>query len=151
MTAQQFVDTHCIRMRVEVVTENPGMPEWKDARHYVCHFRHIGRTLKTYFSMGLELTEQPTAAEVLDCLASDAAAVENVSTFEEWCGEYGYDVDSRKAEKTFRSARKQTQRLRTFMGESDYQDLLCNVWQEDTWNDGIVIEPRYSERKETNQ
>lgn len=47
----------------------------------------------------LTQTASPTAAEVLYCLLNDAEATHY--TFEEWCDVFGYDSDSRKAEKIY--------------------------------------------------
>lgn len=41
----------------------------------------------------------PALADVLYCLLSDGEATEY--GFEEWCANFGYDADSRKAEKTY--------------------------------------------------
>lgn len=49
--------------------------------------------------------EPPTVDEVLWSLVSDASGVRHGQTFDEWAGEYGYDTDSRKAEKAFNSCR----------------------------------------------
>ena len=45
----------------------------------------------------------PTLADVVHCLMSEARDIANTSTFEEWCDEFGYDHDSRKAEKTYQA------------------------------------------------
>ncbi len=57
---------------------------------------------------------EPKVTSVLSCLASDASGDQH--SFEDWCAEYGYDTDSRKAEKTFKAVRHQTARLKAFLG-----------------------------------
>jgi hypothetical protein len=69
----------------------------------------------------------PEVADVLDCLASDASGVENSRDFEEWCSEYGYDTDSRKAEKTYRICAAQAEQLKSFLGEDLYKQLLWDT------------------------
>jgi len=70
----------------------------------------------------------PTAADVLNCLASDAAGVENARSFEDWCADYGYDTDSRKAEKTFRVCEQQRDSLKGFIGGPDaFEGLLFRM------------------------
>jgi hypothetical protein len=66
------------------------------------------------FHMGSAHTDEPTAEDVLDCLLSDANTPED---FEEFCSEYGYDTDSRKAEKTHRACLAIGKKLRAFLGE----------------------------------
>lgn len=83
------------------------------------------------FSQGPAICEEPTAADVLDCLASDASGYENASgllrSFEGWAREYGYDPDSRKAERTFKTVQKQSQQLAVVLGTDAYNTLLWNV------------------------
>lgn len=73
------------------------------------------RTLTTFFFQGPAHTEPPTPADVLSSLCSDARAGDQ--TFEEFCGEFGYDTDSRKAWNIHRSCKKMAPRMRRFLGE----------------------------------
>jgi hypothetical protein len=73
---------------------------------------------------------EPTANEVLDCLASDAAGVESAGSFEDWCSEYGYDTDSRKAHKTFKACEHEATRLKNFLGDDLYDQLLWHTERE---------------------
>lgn len=86
-----------------------------------CTLRYAGRRMSVMFYQGMAHTAAPTAAEVIECLASDAAGSEG--SFAEWCGEYGYDTDSRKALATYRQIRRQANRLGELLG-SDYQSVL---------------------------
>ena len=67
--------------------------------------------------------EPPEAEDVLNCLVSDAQGLENARTFEEWCSEYGYDPDSRTAERIYKAVEKQVPDLKAFLG-SDFQTVL---------------------------
>lgn len=86
-------------------------------------------TITVPFYMGsAHGTTPPTVAYVLSALLSDAAGVDNADgDFEKWCGEYGYDTDSRRAERTFKAAKEQTADLRDFLGDL-YGDY---VWETD--------------------
>lgn len=105
--------------------------QWhKDARHWKVRLtagRKPVRRLTVPFSQGSAHTQAPRLGDVLDCLASDASGVENAKDFEDWCGEYGYDTDSRKAERTYRAVVKQTDALKQWLGEAAYQELLWEV------------------------
>ena len=58
----------------------------------------------------------PTAASVLYCLLSDSEAAGE--TFEDWCLNYGYDSDSRKAERIYFQCQQTATGLRkVFTGE----------------------------------
>lgn len=69
----------------------------------------------------------PTARDVLECLALDAAGYENARHFEDWADEYGYDTDSRSAEQTYRAVETQSVNLRAQLGQTAYEQLLWNV------------------------
>jgi hypothetical protein len=92
--------------------------------------RRVPRSVKmtVYFSKGTgHHGAEPTVEEVLDCLSSDAAGIENASNFEDWCSEYGYDTDSRSAEKTFKACEHSAKRLRNFLGDDLYDQLLWHT------------------------
>jgi len=80
------------------------------------------RVLAVPFYTGEGLRERmadgPSAADVLDCLASDASSVLNARGFEDWAGDLGFDPDSRKAERTYREIEAQTELLRGFLGDA---------------------------------
>lgn len=77
--------------------------------------RHV-RTLTVPFYMGAALTNEPTPADVLSCLLSDAEAASE--SFEDFCSSFGYDSDSRKAERTYRQCEKLAPRVKRFLGEA---------------------------------
>jgi hypothetical protein len=56
---------------------------------------------------------RPGADDVLDSLVSDASALD--STFEDWCGDCGYDTDSRKAFATFETCQRLGRELRAWV------------------------------------
>jgi hypothetical protein len=82
------------------------------------------RRLTVPFYMGMGHNgKEPTAADVMHYLCSDAAGFDNASGFEDWCSEYGYETDSRKAEATYRQIERQAKRLRQFLGD-EYEALV---------------------------
>ena len=107
-------------IRAESVSTHP--PTWADDRQdsnwYSVTLTWGRLSMTVPFGMGPALREEPTAADVLNCLTSDASGYENARSFEEWASEYGYDTDSRKAEKIYRQVKEQTEQLRTFLGDS---------------------------------
>lgn len=60
------------------------------------------------------------------CFVSDA--ISGTYTFEEFCGEFGYDTDSRKAEKTWKSCQKSSVKLKRIYSGNIYD--LVNELQE---------------------
>lgn len=55
----------------------------------------------------------PHTADVLRCLIRDGDALD--MGFDEWCGEYGYDTDSRKADQLFDACRENARKLRNII------------------------------------
>lgn len=129
ISLQDFIASQGITADAAYADRNPNMID-DGARmdHWRVTLRKPGRKMTVYFSMGAGLNgKAPVVGDVLDCLASDAAGVENAQSFEDWCGDYGYNTDSRKALKTFNVCKRQAERLRNFIGDG-YETLL---WQTD--------------------
>jgi hypothetical protein len=73
------------------------------AVHYKCTLFNNGRQMTFYFSHGSAICHDPILSDVLESLESDSSVPD---TFEEFCSEFGYDVDSRKAESMFKACKK---------------------------------------------
>lgn len=128
-TTSEFISKHNITMTAVPIASNPNMTDMPaGSRHWCCKLRRTTRegfaSLDVPFSQGPALKDDPTAADVLDCLASDASGIENAEDFEDWASEYGYDPDSRKAEAIFNACKAQSGGLRRLLGEEAYQELL---------------------------
>jgi hypothetical protein len=126
MNINGFCTKNRINIKSEYVDENKNNPGWKDANHFKFTLKMKGKQFTSYFSKGYGLNGEPTAPEVLDCLASDAMGVE-WDSFEGWCNNYGYDTDSRKAEKTYQLIESQSKKLENFLGEDLYEMLLHKI------------------------
>jgi hypothetical protein len=132
ITLTDFLERYPVKMTTERTFENRNMdsdPEWeRTASHWICRLRFQSRQLAIPFSQGSAHKEPPTMRDLLDCLASDASGIENANDdFEEWCGEYGYDTDSRKAERTFKACVRQAKGLRRLLGDDAYELLLWHT------------------------
>ena len=122
---QQFTRALHITATSEMVDRNPNMPDSERMDHYRVVLRRGRKQLTVYFSMGVAISREPSAEDVLDCLASDASSVDNAASFEDWAGELGYDTDSRKAERIYKVCERQAMRLRNFLGDQEnYETLL---------------------------
>ena len=91
------------------------MPEgWDRGGHsWKVQLRYDGRQMTTPFYTGSALGE-PTLRDVLECLLSDESSADQ--SFEEWCSDYGYDTDSRQAERTYKAVRSKSKKLRRLLG-----------------------------------
>lgn len=135
LTLAEFIERMAIRMTCEEWPTNPNMEGADQMDNWRCVLRHRNhgrKAMTVYFSMGVGLNgREPSAAEVLSSLASDAAGIQNARSFEDWCGEYGYDTDSRKAERIFKVCEREADKLRRFLGSSAaYETLLFGTERE---------------------
>jgi len=132
-TIDRFISALRITMRAEQVDRNPHMIEDKwdaTADHWKCVITRKDesgkrRQMTTFFSMGSGYHgREPEAAEVLDSLAFDAAGYDNAADFEDWADEYGYDPDSRNAERIYKLCGRAARKLAQFLGNDAYDELL---------------------------
>ena len=136
-TLDSFLKRHKLEFACKRVDARPDglMDSDHMTRHFHVRISRETRSFSLYFSQGSAHREDPTLADVLDCLASDASGFENAqfqstspkcveSAFQCWAGEYGYSTDSRKAEKIYRVTKRQSEQLTRVLGESAYRELL---------------------------
>lgn len=129
-TMAMFCERQGIRCESEMIEGRPdgieiceGGYNWR----VTLYRRGPRRQFSLYFYTGSAFDREPTATDVLGCLASDAASLDNALSFEDWAADLGYDPDSRRAERTYRLIVTQTERLRRFLGR-EYREALCAEW-----------------------
>jgi len=124
MTLNEFITKWGIELKeIEPVDENPNMDTSDPMYHYCMTLSMGDRELFSFFSTGIGWTRYPNAADLLECLTSDASGWDQSRSFEEWAEDYGYDTDSRKAERIYKTIGAETMRLKTFLGEA-YNEAL---------------------------
>lgn len=115
--ANDFAKKHGITLTVV------GEPEYKkhfvDDKEYRYVFKmKLKRNGKSYtFDFGQSInagSETPTMYDVLTCLQKS-----DVGSFENFCSEFGYDNDSRKAEKVYKAVCKEYEAV-----EKLFSDIL---------------------------
>ena len=128
MTLQELIKRDGIRATSEWTGENKAMApdayatqQEKDWYRAANHFKvtlkgQPGRRMSVAFSQGSGISGEPTADGVLECLLSDASSADE--EFINWAGDLGYDPDSRKAERIYNAVKKQTAKLKQFLGDS---------------------------------
>jgi hypothetical protein len=127
----QFIASQDLQFTCEPAKNNPNMqgdmPQ--GTNHWLCTILNTEEDYRMVvpFSQGPAISKPPSLADVLDCLASDAAGYENAQSFEDWAGEYGYDTDSRKAYRIYETVKEQALELQAVLGGEAYEQLLWNT------------------------
>jgi hypothetical protein len=114
---EKLCESHQVRITCKFVDTVRGTPDEPDWQHheYKCTLHYAGRKLTTTFRQGTGHSNEPTAADVLACLTSDASSGE--MSFSEFCDNFAYNPDSIKAHKTWRTCRTLAARVRKFLGK----------------------------------
>lgn len=126
-TMKEFVKENNIRINVEYADRNPNMSDddWsRSAFHYKTVLKRKNKQMTVYFSKGSALTEEPTVEEVLNSIAMDSVSYLNGDSFEDFCSEFGYDTDSRRAEKTYNAVIRQGEKAENFLGSKLMMELV---------------------------
>lgn len=124
-TIHEFIAAQGITATCSSVDANPNMDSDTPMDHWRVVLKRPGAKMSVYFSMGKgHHGKEPTAAEVLDCLALDADAFQ-ADAFEEWAESLGYDTDSRKAHRIYMACRRTGERLLKFLGGDAYDELVA--------------------------
>lgn len=81
--------------------------------------------IKWHQGVGIETVPQDEPAWVLDALVGDATTYLDAESFEDFCNTFGYDTDSRAAERDYHECGENAKRLRALCGsEAEFQNLL---------------------------
>jgi hypothetical protein len=86
--------------------------------------RTDGRQFTVTYRTGLGIKGTPTAEDILSAVLSDAGTAVYTDSFEDWADNLGYDTDSRKAERIYRTVIRQTASLKRLLGDR-YSEFLA--------------------------
>jgi hypothetical protein len=93
----------------------------------------LARAIKPFGRLAVDDTtgsvwlDAPQLRDVLHSLQSDASAP---LLFEDFCSEFGYDTDSRKAESTHRACLRIRGELERMLG-ADYEEFMKTNWEDE--------------------
>jgi len=125
-SAQDFCARNHIGIRIAL--KDSKLPDWDDGsfrHHYCVSLNKPNRKVPLRFDFWGSVNDanegkHPTAYGVLACISSDAFCPD---TFADFCSEYGYDEDSRKAEKLFAKCARFGLQLREFFTMNELEEL----------------------------
>lgn len=136
MRTSDFITKHDFRTTTKRIPSRPTMADgWgEDARHWIVRLhkpadpKNVHNTtwpsLEVTFTQGAAHTTPPTTADVLNCLRSDFSGVIHGETFEDFADEFGYETDSRKAERIYRECKRQLEAFRLAFGYALTEELV---------------------------
>lgn len=129
MTIQQFITKHNVGAKISRVPfrldQQDG--EWDaQAKHYAFTISYDGKSLRGHYSQGSGIKSLPKCVDVLNAVLLDASGIDGTS-FDMWCGDYGYDTDSRKAHETYLACLKECDDLRRVFGTSFDELMECET------------------------
>jgi len=126
--AELFLKHFNLAVKIAYLDNNP--PPWdEDQSHNRLRYRVTIQRKDTHKSLSFtfwdsianaEKGERSTAYDVLGCVSSDSNTYDS---FEDFCGELGYDTDSRKAETTYKGVKKFADRINAFFSETELEEL----------------------------
>lgn len=120
----------CNDLEFEAVLASSGCPPWCDGSHmhgdkYNIMIRRTGAKvgLELPFWNSLHAKQKREPVKPYDVLAAISSDAYTSDTFEEFCGEFGYDADSRKAHATFERVNALAKELRDFFSQTELEEL----------------------------
>ena len=95
-------------------------------KHYRCTLQRNARPSEpfvldfwnSYHTEDKQLKPRVSAYDVLACLTKS-----DPGTFEEFCSDYGYDSDSRRAEQTYQAVREEWRKVQAFFSAQELAEL----------------------------
>ncbi len=135
LQADQFCETFTVEVKL---TKYP--PEMQDAPHWADDGKHGNRYRVKVSHPGLsaaklsfdfwgsirdrEQNKHPSKYDILACLSSDSHCADD---FDDFCGDTGYDSDSRKARKLWKRCTKFAKQIRAFFNAEGELDALREI------------------------
>ena len=98
----------------------------KEASHWlyridVMQGENYGKSaIKGYFSQGSAIKHKPTLEDILNSLSMDT---QDLGDFVEWANNYGYDIDSIKANETYKACLEERRMVIGLLGQQGLDEL----------------------------
>lgn len=124
--AQDFLNNNAIKLKITFLKNDKYFND--DSAYRDIYKFKISRNRNSYtgtFGQSLiDMGKTPSEYDILSCLALDNPC----DSFEDFCSNYGYDTDSRKAERTYKAVVKQYEGLVRVLGnDSEYNPLWTSL------------------------
>ncbi len=120
--AEKFLKETKTEFKVKFVKNGLYFDDDKEPRDiYLITLKRGEREFSFKFGQSINNTEKqikPTAYDFLSCVEK----YEHID-FEDFCNEFGYDDDSRKAEKTFKAVQEEFNKIRMLFNNTEIEKL----------------------------
>jgi len=123
--AEDFLKKSGVKMSVSYFGYGPHFAGDTDSRHrYRVTFSRNGKRMQVIFGQSISAgATEPSAYDVISCVQKY-----DVGTFEDFCHEFGYEEDSRKAERIYRAVLKECEGIaRVFPQDDDSVDAFREI------------------------
>ncbi len=119
--ADKFLKKHNTTFEAIHLYYGPYFPDEKVNRDvYECILRRDGKAETFRFGQSIQASaksghlskRKPTAYDLLACLTKS-----NSGTLDEFCTEFGYDTDSRRAEETYLEVQREFKKVQNLFGD----------------------------------
>jgi hypothetical protein len=136
MNTRDYCERLGIRLSCERVDENPladfdprawrgQVPShWRVTLTFKARDTGRIRKISTYYST---TAAEPDCADVVNLMAKEAAGYDDHGAYEEWAAAFGFDPDSRRGHRVWRSLGTMAERMCRWLGPAEYQNLLYRV------------------------
>ena len=120
--AIDFLNKHNMKFYPKYLDYAPYFSDDKESRNiYRLTLSRQGKRFSVKFGQSIYRTqsgETPTAYDLLTCLTKY-----DPYSFENFCSDFGYDLDSRKAEKTYKAVCKEWEKVSNFFTSEELEEL----------------------------
>nr|WP_298657219.1 hypothetical protein [uncultured Flavobacterium sp.] len=102
--AIDFAAKHGVTMTVKYIDYAPHFADDKKSRHrFSVTLKRHGKRMTIKFGQSIAVgAQEPSLYDVLSCVQKH-----EVGTFENFCGDFGYDTDSRTAHRTYLAVQRE--------------------------------------------
>lgn len=116
MKLGRLIESKGLKMRCRYGAKESA--EFPNTDPWTCTLRYGRRQMTVPFYMGYgHHGAEPDAEGVMDCLLSDASAYDQARHFEDFALDFGYNPDSRRAERIFKQCGRISKNLRRLLGD----------------------------------
>ena len=127
MKYKTFIKNHAVTCDITRVPFREDTTEFDgSAKHYMYSLgtknqgNIEGSKIRGFYSQGSGIKEEPSTQDILNALVSDT---QNLESFEDWAGDYGYAADSLKALQTFNACLREILQLKGVFNTKQLKEL----------------------------